>query len=75
MLLLNDGPLEPIIASIVKLCKFIEKVHGINLQTEMAKLSSWTLECPLQKLTQMLIGELTQLERELPAHIYTKSKY
>uniref|UniRef100_A0A093UR65 Uncharacterized protein n=1 Tax=Talaromyces marneffei PM1 TaxID=1077442 RepID=A0A093UR65_TALMA len=72
MLLLNDGPLEPIIASIVKLCKFIEKVHGINLQTEMAKLSSWTLECPLQKLTQMLIGELTQLERELPAHIYTK---
>uniref|UniRef100_A0A093V7T1 Putative transcriptional regulatory protein n=1 Tax=Talaromyces marneffei PM1 TaxID=1077442 RepID=A0A093V7T1_TALMA len=74
MLLLNDGPLEPIIASIVKLCKFIEKVHGINLQTEMAKLSSWTLECPLQKLTQMLIGELTQLERELPAHIYTKTR-
>lgn len=74
MLLSTNGPVEPVIATTVLLCKFIEKIYAINVQTEMAKLSSWT-ECPLQKLTQALLTELGQLENELPSHVYTNSKF
>jgi hypothetical protein len=74
MLLPTNDPVEPIIASTILLCRFIEKIHSLNLQSEMAKLSSW-IECPLQKLTQSLLIELGQLESELPIHIYPNCKY
>jgi hypothetical protein len=73
MLLSTNDPVEPVIATTVLLCKFIEKIYAINVQTEMAKLSSWT-ECPLQKLTQALLTELGQLENGLPSHVYNNSK-
>lgn len=73
MLLSTNDQLAPTIASTVYLCKFIEKIRCINLQTEMAKLSSWT-ECSLQKLTHSLLTELGQLESGLPNHAYAKSK-
>lgn len=73
MLLSNDQT-EPFIASTVLLCRFIEKIHSLNLRTEITKLSSWT-ECPLQKLTQSLLTELRQLESDLPTHIHANSKY
>lgn len=74
MLRSTDDPVEPAIASTVLLCRFLEKIHSLNLQTEMAKLSSWT-ECPLQKLTQSLLTELGQLESELPTHVHADCKY
>jgi hypothetical protein len=73
MLLSTNDLMVPTIASTVLLCRFIEKIHSINLQTEMAKLSSWT-ECPLQKLTQSLLTELRQLESDLPSHVHVNSK-
>ncbi|RAO69351.1 uncharacterized protein BHQ10_005363 [Talaromyces amestolkiae] len=71
MLLSNDLA-DSLIASMVLLCKFVEKIHSLNLQTEIARLSSWT-ECPLQKLTQSLLAELGHLENNLPTSIHTNT--
>lgn len=73
MLLSNDLA-DPLIAATVLLCKFLEKIHSLDLQTEIARQSSWT-ECPLQKLTQSLLTELGHLENDFPTHIATNSKY
>lgn len=73
-MLLSSDQKEPDIASTVLLCKFFEKLHRLNLQTEMAKLPSWT-ECPLQKLTQSLLTELGQLKSKFPTSVFANGKY
>ncbi|EED17063.1 conserved hypothetical protein [Talaromyces stipitatus ATCC 10500] len=70
MLLSGNDSVEQVMASTVLLCRFIEKLYGLKIQADMEKLASWT-ECPLQNLTRVLRAELTQLETELPAHVYT----
>lgn len=73
MLFPTSGSKENLAASAVTICKFIETIHGLDIQAEMARLSSWT-ECPLQTTTQAHLKELERIENEIPDNVRSNSK-
>lgn len=60
-------------ASIILLCKFIQKLQRSDVETEIAKLSDMT-GCPLQNIVQVYLQELNQIESDFPAHVNTNSE-
>lgn len=72
MLLPTSDSNENLAASAVMICKFIETIHGLDIQAGMARLSSWT-ECPLQTTTQARLKELERIENEIPDNVRTNS--
>lgn len=73
MLMKNNETITQVAAAAIRFTKFIEKVHRVDFDKEMAEFSVWT-ECPMQKLIQVYLQELLQIESAFPAAVHENSE-
>lgn len=70
----NNESITQVAAAATRLAKFIEKLHHVDVENEMAKLPVWT-ECPLQKLTQVYLQELLEIESSFSPSVRANSEF
>lgn len=70
----NNEPITQVAVAATRLAKFIERVHSVDVENEMAKLPVCT-ECPLQKLTQVYLQELLEIESSFSPSVVVNSEF
>jgi hypothetical protein len=74
ILMANNEQITQIAVAATRLTKFVEKVHHIDIDKEIAESSVWP-ECPLQKLTKAYLQELLQIESAFPESVHENSEF
>jgi hypothetical protein len=74
MLMHNNEPFTQVAAAATRLAKLIEKIHYIDVDREMENLQVW-IECPFQKLTQVYLQELSEIESAFSTSVDANSEF
>jgi hypothetical protein len=74
MLMHNNEYFTQVAAAATRLAKFIEKIHYIDIDREMENLQVW-IECPLQKLTQVYLQELSEIGSDFSTSVHANSEF